>query len=376
MAYIVNLTEGVNDFTKRVHVKDLFEQFGEVAACWLPPVGHRHAEFGYLKFKRLDAAEKAVRACQKGQVDLWGRSIMVEFRVGPTTNHDDHDFDARGSNLISSRDLFKAAMLKRQNTKRKRSSSSSSYSSAGKKPRRKQRPRREQRPRMELEDREERNERRGHRGPHRYSPRRENLDIPPSRSPSGAPRRRRRMHGEHREVDRRGARGGREGDRARGPMLAIQDEATTIPDASPPREKPPPLPQDHAGDERERLLQQERDRRKALREKQSKIDERRSPSPPRRAERPPLRREFGVRYCVKLGNLPIDMDKNELMQIGKAYGKVAFHDNWPDPKNGCTAGVLEYCERLDALKALDDLNDRTMDGWEKRITGTLQQKDG
>jgi len=113
MVYVINLTHGVNDFTKRVHVKDLFEQFGEISACWLPPVGHRHQEYGYIKFKREASAQAAVDACNRGQVDLWGRLIGAEIRLGATTNHDDRDFDARGSNLISSRELFKQNMMKR-----------------------------------------------------------------------------------------------------------------------------------------------------------------------------------------------------------------------------------------------------------------------
>lgn len=137
--YVVNVTEGVNDFTKRVHIKDLFEQFGEVAACWLPPVGHRHADYGYVKFKRLQSAEAAVEACRKNQVELWGKRIMAVHRKEACANHDDYDFDARGSNLTSARELFKAELIRK--ARRPPSSSSSSDSSdAGKKQKRHRKP--------------------------------------------------------------------------------------------------------------------------------------------------------------------------------------------------------------------------------------------
>jgi len=103
-------------------------------------------------------------------------------------------------------------------------------------------------------------------------------------------------------------------------------------------------------------------------------------SPRRRISRSPPRRqaqqEIGVRYCVKLGNLPLDMDRDELLELGQAYGKVLYHESWPDPKNGCSAGSIEYGGRDEAIKALEDLNNRRMDGWEQKLTAGLQQKDG
>lgn len=107
-------------------------------------------------------------------------------------------------------------------------------------------------------------------------------------------------------------------------------------------------------------------------------------SPRRRYSRSPARRGpqaraapvIGVRYCVTLGNLPLDMERDELQEMGATYGKILKHDTWPDAKNGCVAGVIEYGTRDEAIKALNDLNDRRMDDWEKKITAGLQQRDG
>lgn len=102
-----------------------------------------------------------------------------------------------------------------------------------------------------------------------------------------------------------------------------------------------------------------------------------SRSPARRGQQArPAPREIGVRYCVTLGNLPLDMERDELQEMGATYGKILKHETWPDPKNGCVAGVIEYGTRDEAIKALNDLNDRRMDDWEKKITAGLQQRDG
>lgn len=78
---------------------------------------------------------------------------------------------------------------------------------------------------------------------------------------------------------------------------------------------------------------------------------------------------------MKLGAMPLDMDREELLELGDGYGKVVHSNLWVDNANSCNAGVLEYDTRAEALKALSDLNDRRMDGWDKKITAILEQKD-
>lgn len=171
----MNLTYGITDFSKRVHVKDLFEKFGELVACWLPPVGRRNGEeFGYVKFKREASAEEAFKACRRGLVDLWGVKLNVEWRTTSTADiQHDHDFDAKGSNLLSSRDLFRAEMMKRggisKAIKRRRSPSESSDSSdeRGRKSKRDDRYRDRDREIRDRDDRrsDRRDDRRDDRGP-------------------------------------------------------------------------------------------------------------------------------------------------------------------------------------------------------------------
>jgi len=83
----------------------------------------------------------------------------------------------------------------------------------------------------------------------------------------------------------------------------------------------------------------------------------------------------GVRYCIQLGNLPLDMDKEELFDITSEFGEVLLHDLWSDARNGCNAGVVEYGTMEEAKIALDELNDRRMDQWQRKLTARLEQRD-
>lgn len=78
---------------------------------------------------------------------------------------------------------------------------------------------------------------------------------------------------------------------------------------------------------------------------------------------------------MKLGHLPPDMARDELLELGEAYGGVLHHDVWPDKNTGAAGGVIEYGKRDEAIKALSDVNDRRMEGWDKKITACLEQRD-
>jgi hypothetical protein len=69
------------------------------------------------------------------------------------------------------------------------------------------------------------------------------------------------------------------------------------------------------------------------------------------------------------------MDREELYELGAPYGTVLLYDHWQDAKNQCTAGVVEYGSRDEAMKAHNELHDRRMDGWDRKITAGLQQRD-
>ncbi|CAK0789827.1 unnamed protein product [Prorocentrum cordatum] len=93
----------------RLGLKGLFSQFGEVAACWLPPLDKRGKEPAYVKFSRPDAAQAALQdgggeACNDSLIYLDGVRLNAAFRSMPTRTQDDsREFDAKGSNLAAPR---------------------------------------------------------------------------------------------------------------------------------------------------------------------------------------------------------------------------------------------------------------------------------
>mmetsp|Transcript_9496 Transcript_9496/g.21787 ORF Transcript_9496/g.21787 Transcript_9496/m.21787 type:complete len:470 (+) Transcript_9496:117-1526(+) len=84
----------------------------------------------------------------------------------------------------------------------------------------------------------------------------------------------------------------------------------------------------------------------------------------------------GVRHCVKLENLPNDMEREELFELAKEYGNVLHHDVWQESKTRTNGGVIEYGKKDEAMEAYEQLNDRSMDGWDKRILAQYEQRDG
>mmetsp|Transcript_13057 Transcript_13057/g.24016 ORF Transcript_13057/g.24016 Transcript_13057/m.24016 type:complete len:207 (-) Transcript_13057:64-684(-) len=122
----LSLTEGVSELSSRFAVKMLFAQFGEVAACWLPPIDARGKEFAYVRFSTETAAEAALLAAQSGQLYLDGVRLKADWRAteGESRSANDaadqekaahssivrsrnnRDFDAKGSNLETSRELI------------------------------------------------------------------------------------------------------------------------------------------------------------------------------------------------------------------------------------------------------------------------------
>merc|ERR550532_2496322 len=105
----LDLTQGITEFSSRIALKMMFAQFGEVAACWIPPLENRGKEPAYVKFNRPEAAQSALDACNGGQIYLDGVRVAAEWRSAPARTQDSRDFDAKGSNLITARDLMREA---------------------------------------------------------------------------------------------------------------------------------------------------------------------------------------------------------------------------------------------------------------------------
>ncbi|CAE7208062.1 unnamed protein product [Symbiodinium pilosum] len=106
----LDLVQGITEYSSRIALKMLFQQFGEVTACWIPPLEHRSNERAYVKFGTTKAAQAAFEASQAGQLFLDGVSLKAEWRMAPARTQDARDFEARGSNLMTSRDLMRAQM--------------------------------------------------------------------------------------------------------------------------------------------------------------------------------------------------------------------------------------------------------------------------
>mmetsp|Transcript_89568 Transcript_89568/g.109609 ORF Transcript_89568/g.109609 Transcript_89568/m.109609 type:complete len:221 (+) Transcript_89568:69-731(+) len=106
----LDLVQGITEYSSRIALKMLFTQFGEVTACWIPPLEHRSNERAYVKFGTNKAAQAAFEASQAGQLFLDGVALRAEWRMAPARTQDSRDFEARGSNLMTSRDLMRAQM--------------------------------------------------------------------------------------------------------------------------------------------------------------------------------------------------------------------------------------------------------------------------
>lgn len=117
----LDLTQGITEYSSRIALKSLFSQFGEVTACWIPPLEHRTGERAYVKFGTTAAAKAALDASNAGALFLDGTNLRAEWRLAPSRTQDSRDFEARGSNLMTSRDLMRAqrkAQVDRDDIKR------------------------------------------------------------------------------------------------------------------------------------------------------------------------------------------------------------------------------------------------------------------
>eukprot|EP00929_Paragymnodinium_shiwhaense_P000242 TRINITY_DN100494_c0_g1_i1.p1 TRINITY_DN100494_c0_g1~~TRINITY_DN100494_c0_g1_i1.p1 ORF type:complete len:458 (-),score=52.62 TRINITY_DN100494_c0_g1_i1:100-1473(-) len=102
-----------------------------------------------------------------------------------------------------------------------------------------------------------------------------------------------------------------------------------------------------------------------------------APPPGRGRSRSPLGRGGDGRVPnrlpprVNVGNLPPDMHKQEFYDIVSAFGRVLFHDLWDMQRDGIRKGLVEYASERDAHMAVDELADRRIEGWARRLTANL-----
>lgn len=77
----IRILSGVDEFTTRQALRGIFEDFGEVELCYLPPTNRRGDEPGCIRFADSDAARKALTACRAGKVRLKSALVRAEYAV-------------------------------------------------------------------------------------------------------------------------------------------------------------------------------------------------------------------------------------------------------------------------------------------------------
>jgi len=78
----LEITEGITEHSNRVALKGVFQAFGDVLACWVPPVDRRGLDNASVRFAAQSSADAAKQACDNGQVFFQGIPVKVIFRTG------------------------------------------------------------------------------------------------------------------------------------------------------------------------------------------------------------------------------------------------------------------------------------------------------
>jgi len=78
----LEITEGITEHANRVALKGVFSAFGDVLACWVPPIDRRHVDAASVRFAVAESAECAKVACDQGQVFFQGLPLKVKWRAG------------------------------------------------------------------------------------------------------------------------------------------------------------------------------------------------------------------------------------------------------------------------------------------------------
>lgn len=78
----LEIVEGISEHANRVALKGVFTAFGDVLACWVPPIDRRGIDTGSVRFATSESANAAKQACDAGQVFFQGIPMKVKFRLG------------------------------------------------------------------------------------------------------------------------------------------------------------------------------------------------------------------------------------------------------------------------------------------------------
>mmetsp|Transcript_87446 Transcript_87446/g.183018 ORF Transcript_87446/g.183018 Transcript_87446/m.183018 type:complete len:638 (-) Transcript_87446:90-2003(-) len=94
----LEVVDGITEHSSRVALKGVFQMFGDVVACWVPPIDRRHVDKASIRFGNATAAEAAKQACDAGQVFLQGLPLKVDYRMGGGRRVGNSDLGESGNN--------------------------------------------------------------------------------------------------------------------------------------------------------------------------------------------------------------------------------------------------------------------------------------
>mmetsp|Transcript_53096 Transcript_53096/g.84472 ORF Transcript_53096/g.84472 Transcript_53096/m.84472 type:complete len:208 (+) Transcript_53096:166-789(+) len=78
----LEITDGITEHANRVALKGVFSAFGDVLACWVPPIDRRGVDNASVRFAVAQSAESAKAACDAGQVFFQGLPLKAKWRSG------------------------------------------------------------------------------------------------------------------------------------------------------------------------------------------------------------------------------------------------------------------------------------------------------
>jgi len=94
----LEIVDGITEHSSRVALKGVFQNFGDVVACWVPPIDRRHVDKASVRFGNAASAEAAKLACDSGQVFLQGLPVKCDYRMGGGRRVGNSDLGESGNN--------------------------------------------------------------------------------------------------------------------------------------------------------------------------------------------------------------------------------------------------------------------------------------
>ncbi|EER16480.1 FUS-interacting serine-arginine-rich protein, putative [Perkinsus marinus ATCC 50983] len=76
----IDIVAGLTPAANRIGLKQVFQKYGDITVCWLPPVDKRNEMAAYIRYERSDSAQAALAACDSGEVVLNGIPLKAEYR--------------------------------------------------------------------------------------------------------------------------------------------------------------------------------------------------------------------------------------------------------------------------------------------------------